>query len=175
MQSASNGTIALRIRVFNGTDEVTSQARLVVFKAGDRQSPIPAANGAYNVPPGFYDAQVIREQDGKVAGIRWAQGLVVEPYPDEAGQHLEVINLQSGYGALEVRGNTGAMPDAAVFAKDAHDKEIGRRIGGDGYALFVVPAGVYDVRLENGGKISWHPGIEVPADRTRFVLASESK
>lgn len=173
LQSA--GSIALHIRVFDGAEDVTSQARLAVFKGGDRQSPIPAANGVYTVASGSYDVQVIREQEGKVTGIRWAEGLVVQPYREEAGQHLEVINLQSGYGALEVRGKGSRAPDAGLFAKGAHDKEVAHRIDGDGYALFVVPAGVYDLRLTGAGETSWHPGIEVPADRTRFVLASESK
>ena len=36
------------------------------------------------------------------------------PYPDEDGHHLEVINFQNGYGALEVRGATGRGPEADV-------------------------------------------------------------
>ena len=175
LQTSSPGTIALRIRVFDGADDVTSQTRIVVFKAGDRQAPITAAAGVYDVQAGFYDAQVIREQDGKVTGIRWAEHLVVEPYPEESGRHLEVVNLQSGYGALEVRSPSGGVPDAALFAKGSHDSEIARRIDGDGYALFVVPAGVYDLRVTAGGNKSWHPGIEVPADRTRFLLVNQPK
>lgn len=174
MQTAPAHTIALRIRVFDGTDEVTAQTRIVVFKAGDRQSPLAAPGGAVNVAPGFYDAQIIREQDGKVTGIRWAERLVVEAYPDEAGRHLDVVNLQNGYGALEVRSSSGSVPDAALFAKDAHDTAVARRIDGDGYALFVVPTGVYDVRVTENGQTRWHLAIEVPADRTRFVLANST-
>jgi hypothetical protein len=175
LQAADSGAIALRIRVFDGSDDVTAHSRIVVYKAGDRESPIHGSDGVFKVSAGFYDAQVIREQGGKVTGIRWAERLVVEPYPGEKGKHLEVVNLQSGYGALEVRGRAGAVPDAALFAKNARDKEISHRIDGDGYALFVVPAGVYDLRVQDGGETGWHPGIEVPADRTRFVLASQAK
>lgn len=171
VQTPSTGSIALQIRVFDGPNDVTSQSRIVVFKAGDRQAPIPETAGAFNVAPGFYDAQVIREQDGKVAGIRWAEQLVVMAYPDEAGRHLEVVNLQAGYGALEVRGGSGVVPDAALFARGAHARDVAPRVDGDGYALFIVPAGVYDVRVRSNGQDSWHLAVEVPADRTRFVLA----
>lgn len=174
-QTPAPGTIALQIRVFDGPDEVTAQSRIAVFKTGDRQTPIPETAGAFTVAPGFYDAQIIREQDGRVAGIRWAEKLVVMAYPDEAGRHLEVVNLQAGYGALEVRGSAGLVPDAAIFAKGAHDHEVARRVDGDGFALFIVPGGVYDVRVRSNGQESWHLAVEVPADRTRFVLATQPK
>ena len=175
MQAAGSRPIALHIRVFDGGDEVTAQSRIAVFKAGDRESPVHGSDGVFMVPPGFYDAQVIREKDGNVAGIRWAEHLVVQAYPDESGTHLEVVNLQSGFGALEVRGGAGAVPDAALFARHARDREIAHRIDGGDDALFVVPAGVYDLRITENGHVSWHPEIEVPADRTRFVLARQLK
>src|SRR5438094_639297 len=75
------------------------------------------------VPPGFYDAQAIRERDGRVLNIRWAERLVVMAYPDEAGHHLEVINFQNGFGALEVRARDGSVPDATLFAAGSRQQE----------------------------------------------------
>ncbi len=65
------------------------------------------------MPVGFYDAQAIREKRGEVAGLRWAEQLLVQRYPDEYGRHLEVINFKPGYGALQIR----PAPDAAAAAK----------------------------------------------------------
>lgn len=172
VQTPAQPEIALRIRVFDGPDEVTPHARVTVFKAGDRSTPLQESNGARKVAPGFYDAQVLREQDGRLVGIKWAQRLVVMAYPDERGEHLEVINLRQDYGALEVAGSDGSAPDAALFAKGAHDKEVARAVDGAGYKLFVVPASTYDVRVGSGSASTWHLGVEVPADRTRFVLAT---
>ena len=149
--------ITLVVRVFNGVDDVTveSRARRVVETA---------------VGQGMYDAQVIQERDGRVLNIRWAERLIVMPYPDEAGRHLEVINFQNGFGALEVRGHDPAAPDVAIFAAGSHDQEVGKRMGGTGYALFVVRAGRYDLRVQHDGRTTWHPDIEVPADRTRLWI-----
>ncbi|HEY3883641.1 MAG TPA: hypothetical protein VGL62_00440, partial [Vicinamibacterales bacterium] len=171
-QPASPARIALTIRVFDGTEEVTRDTRVTVFKAGDRQSPIAAQGGALEVAPGFYDAQVIREQNRTVTGIRWVERLVVMPYPDEAGAHLEVVNLQSNYGAIEIRNPRGPAPDAALFAPGAHDTPVARPAADGDYVLFVVPAGVYDVRIGAGQAVNWRANIDVPADRMRFLLAS---
>lgn len=174
-QTPPPATIALRIRVFDGPDEVTPHARVTVYKAGDRATPIPEANGMRKVPPGFYDAQVLREQDGRLVGIKWAERLVVMAYPDEAGEHLEVINLRQDYGALEVAGSGGSAPEAAIFAKGAHDKEVARPADGPGYRLFVVPSGTYDVRVGSGSGSAWHLAIDVPADRTRFLATRDGR
>jgi hypothetical protein len=174
-QAPAPPEITLRIRVFDGADEVTSHAHVTVYKAGDRSTPIAESNGARKVAPGFYDAQVLREQDGRLVGIKWAERLVVMAYPDEAGEHLEVINLRQDYGALEVHGAGGTSPDAAIFATGAHDKEIARPVDSPGYKLFVVPAGTYDVRVGTGSGSTWHSAIEVPADRTRFLATRDGR
>jgi hypothetical protein len=36
----------------------------------------------------------------------------------------------------------------------------------------VVPTGKYDIFVK-GGRSSWHPGIEVPQDRTRLWLVPD--
>lgn len=167
--------IALHFRVYDGGTDVTAETRIRVFKAGDREHAVAEITGAADpstgVAAGFYDAQAIRERDGRVVAIRWAEQLVVMAYPDEHGRHLEVINFQQGYGALEVRGQNGGAPDVALFPAGSHDREAApRRVVGES-ALFVLPSGRYDLRITANGETTWHPGIEVPADRTRFWVA----
>ena len=167
--------LTLRVRVFDGSDEVTADSRVKIFKGGERQTPVAEARGRDTietpVAAGIYDAQVIRERDGRVVNIRWAERLIVMPYPDEAGVHLEVINFQSGFGALEVRSHDPGVPDVAIFTSGTRQQEAGRRLSGTNYALFVVAAGRYDLRLRRDGQTTWHPGIEVPTDRTRLWIA----
>lgn len=171
----SPASITLRIRVFNGAEEVTAETRVNIFKAGDRQSSIAEMRGRAAietaVAQGLYDAQAIQERDGRVLNIRWAERLVVMPYPDEEGQHLEVINFQSGFGAIEVRSRPPGTADVAIFTAGSRQQEAGRRTDGVIYTLFVVPAGRYDLRVRRGGQTDWHPDIEVPADRTRLWIA----
>ena len=167
--------LTLRIRVFNGSDEVTSETRVNIFKAGERQAPLAEERARMlietSVPQGIYDAQVIREREGRVVNIRWAERLIVMPYPDEGGLHLEVINFQTGFGALEIRSHAPGVPDVAIFTAGSRQQEAGRRIDGANYALFVVQSGRYDLRVRHDGQTTWHPDIEVPADRTRLWIA----
>ena len=168
----SPAPLSLRIRVFSGSDEVTAETRVAVFKAGDRQSRVAESRAGLaldaSVAPGSYDAQAIREREGRVVAIKWAERLLVMPYPDEAGRHLEVINLQNGYGALEVRGREPGPLDVAIFASGSRQQEAARPASGPDYVLFVVPAGRYDLRVRSDGQTTWYPDIEVPLDRTRF-------
>jgi hypothetical protein len=170
----SPGPLSLHIRVFSGSDDVSGETRVTVFKAGERQSPVAESRPGMaldaSVAPGSYDAQAIRERDGRVVAIKWAERLLVMPYPDEAGRHLEVINLQSGFGALEVRAREPGTPDVAIFERGSRQQEAARLASGPDYALFVVPAGRYDLRVRRDGQTTWHPDIEVPLDRTRFWL-----
>lgn len=174
--SASQRSLMLEIRIFDGSEEVTADTRVTVHRAGERSVPIARIDtGAkrieIEVPEGIYDVQAIREQDGRVLTIRWAERLVVMPYPDEQGRHLEVVNLRSGYGALQVRmKDSTAAPDANLYATGTRDKEAGPRVAGPDYALFVVPAGQYDIRTRIGDRPAWHTGIDVPLDRTRLWL-----
>lgn len=173
-QSAA-GPLTLELRVFNGSGDVTHESRVSVYRAGDRAEPLaPSAlrpgRLTLQVPAGFYDVQAIWERNGRVMGIRWAQRLVVMAYPDEDGRHLEVINLQAGFGALQVRGKPRApLSDVSLYVSGARDKEAAERIPGDGYVLFVVPAGTYDVFVRDVHP-SWHTQIEVPADHTRLWI-----
>ena len=165
-------SIHLQFRVFDGPQEVTTETRIKLFKSGERQSAV-AELGAdqpheADVAEGLYDAQAIHEKDGRVVSIRWAERLVVMPYPDEQGAHLEVINFHAEFGALQVRGRSDATPVAALFPVDAHQREAAQPLAGSGYLLFVVPAGAYDLRIGRGDHVAWHPAVDVPRDRTRF-------
>jgi hypothetical protein len=42
-----------------------------------------------------------------------------------------------------------------------------------GYALFVVPAGRYDLRVGPDERPAWHAGLDVPLDRTRLWIMPE--
>jgi len=167
-------TVRLQIRVFDGREEVTADTRVTLYKAGAHDAPVAASSprAAFDtsVPAGLYDAQVIRTRDSRVVNIRWAERLVVMPYPDEAGTHLEAINFQSEFGALEVKGRSASTPRAALYEAGSRDREAAQPLAGDGYLLFVVPAARYDLRVDSGGEVSWHAGIDVPRDRTRFWI-----
>jgi hypothetical protein len=168
-------SLVLEVRVFDGTEEVTPHTRLTIHRAGERKESIPHtpsgdARVALKVPAGIYDVQALHVRDGRVINIRWANRLVVMPYPDEQGHHLEVINFKNGYGALQVRASAGAPFDAVIFEAGKRQKPAGAATPGPKYSLFVVPAGLYDLQLRTGDKLSWQNGIEVPADGTRLVL-----
>ena len=168
--------LILEIRVFSGHEEVTRQTRITIHKAGERNNALPhpttQGDGAVEllVPAGIYDLQAIHERDGRVLDIRWANRLVVMPYPDEEGRHLEVINFRNGFGALQVRVDDGPAPDVTIFEGSKRDKPAGTPLAGTRYTLFVVPAGIYDVQVRKGPKVTWMTGVEVPLDRTRLSI-----
>jgi hypothetical protein len=168
--------IELEVRVFDGEKEVTSETRVTVHRAGERSTAFATmqlreGRMAMDLPQGIYDVQVVQEADGRVVKIRWAERLVVMPYPDEEGHHLEVVNLQSGFGALQVRRKgIGTPPLVAFFVAGERLDEAAPRLTGPDYALFVVPAGRYDLRLRAIDRQTWYMGIDVPADRTRLWL-----
>src|SRR5262245_39151619 len=133
--------LALEFRAFNGQEEVTQQVRVTIHRAGERGEPFKSPKPAdgrveVDVPAGIYDLQAIHERDGRVLNIRWANRLVVMPYPDEQGRHLEVVNFKNGFGALQVRSPTGARPDVALFDPGRRDKPTVSPIGGKDYVLF---------------------------------------
>jgi hypothetical protein len=165
--------LTLEIRVFFGLEEVTRETRLTVHRAGERGQPVAQIGRSdahtIKVQAGLYDCQAVHERDGRVLNLRWAERLIVMPYPDEAGQHLEVINLTPGFGALQVPTNTaaGGSIEVALFNTGQRSRST-PSVSGAGYALFVVPAGQYDLEIKRGGRITWQNGIEVPLDRTRL-------
>jgi len=176
-QAAPAPVLTLEIRTFRGSEEVTGQTRFTVHRAGERGQPVAqmgpgAQTGAAKVPPGIYDVQAIHERDGRVLHIRWAERLVVMPYPDENGRHLEVINFSPGFGAIQVRTAAGdAVELALVGAENRGQLTPAAPIAS--YALFVVPAGQYDLQVRRASKASWHKGIDVPLDRTRLWIVPD--
>jgi hypothetical protein len=165
--------LTLEIRVFQGSEDVTSQTRITVHRAGERGQPLAQlgpgeARAAREVPPGLYDAQAVLERGGQVISIRWAERLVVMPYPDERGHHLEVINLTNGYGALQLRGDEDTRFE--LFAAGDREQPMAEAAA-NGYSLFVVPAGRYDIQVKRGARGRWHTGVEVPLDLTRLWIA----
>ena len=167
--------LTLEIRVFNGPDEVTRHSRVTVHRAGERGTPVarvePGAPGQVQVPAGIYDAQAVHEVSGRVQDIRWAQRLVVMPYPDEAGHHLEVINFKKDYGALELRARPDGRLDDDIEVYGAGQREApAKAYTGPGYRLFVMPAGTYDLQVKRGVKVTWYNNLDVPVDRTRLWI-----
>jgi len=178
-QPSADAALTLELRVFNGGEEVTIQTRVAIHPAGDRGRPLVLLEAGHRtltagVPPGIYDVQAIRVKDGRVTAIRWAERLVVMAYPDESGHHLEVVNFQAGYGALEVRRRDRAFPDIQVYAPGDHTRSVASALPGPASLLFVLPAGPYDVLAREGGAPVWHTGVEVPADRTRFWVVPDA-
>jgi hypothetical protein len=171
--AGTSGTLTLEVRVFNGSEEVTAHTRLTVHRAGDRTEPLAQVTSALGraqlkIAPGIYDVQAIHEREGRVLNIRWANRLVLMPYPDERGHHLEVVNFKNGFGALQVRTTNDTRPDVSLHEPGQHDKPVANVVAGSVYALFVVPVGVYDLHVRSPSPGSWHHGIEVPLDRTRL-------
>jgi hypothetical protein len=168
--------LSLEIRVFLGSEDVTGETRVTVHRAGERGQPVAQigrgeSGRTTKLPAGLYDCQAVHERDGRVINIRWAERLVVMPYPDEEGDHLEVINFTSGYGALQVRGATaiGVPFELALFSAGQR-KRPSPSATGPGYTVFAVPAGQYDIQVKRGSRTTWHNGIEVPLDRTRLWI-----
>jgi hypothetical protein len=174
-------TIQLVIRVFDGSDDVTGSTRVNVFPAGQRQSalgPLSAQGGelSISVAPGLYDVQVLRTRNGQISGIKWAERLLVIRYPDEPGEHLQVVNLKPGFGALQIRlSGAAVLPES--FSATAHPAGDPSQVAGEpirtpGYLLFVLPAGQYDVQVRSAGAATWLRDVEVPLDRTRLKQVS---
>jgi hypothetical protein len=171
--------VLTEFRIFNGAEEVTAATRLRVFPAGSRNvAGLEVEREDAPLAPGVYDVQAIRTSSSGVRSIKWAEGLAVLHYPDEGGRHLEVINFQPGFGALQLRANRGVLPAAEVtlFPTGDHTAAAGRAVSGQDYVLFVTRAGRYDVRVQHadhggaGGDTHWLLAVDVPAGRTRLKL-----
>ena len=137
---------------------------------------VDAADGAIDLTPGIYDVQAVREDAGQVVSVRWAERLVIMPYPDEGGRHLEVINFTNGYGAIQLRWAEGQAPDPAgtavtVSRTGERDPIPSPALRGLGYLLLVLPTGTYDVSVtEDGHAPVTLTAIDLPADRTRVKV-----
>ena len=178
-RGAAPSQVRAEFRIFAGAEEITASTRLRIMPTGTRDQPTTLAEGAAlatDVTTGIYDVQALRLKQGSIVGIRWAERLVVMYYPDEGGRHLEVINFEPGFGALQLRAQKGQLTayDVAIFPARDRARPAAAPVDGHDYKLFVVPAGRYDVRVRPVGGASdaeetrWFLDIEVPADRTRI-------
>lgn len=177
---AAQAPVLTEFRVFNGTEDVTGTTRLRVVPSGRRDAPaIEPSGSTVSLTPGMYDVQALRGRDPGVVSIQWAERLAVMHYPDEGGRHLEVINFQPGYGALQLRDMARRLEPTGitVFSSGDRTMPVGRPVAGDGYVLFVVPAGRYDVRVQRGdgtaGDTRWLYAVDVPVGRTRLKLVDQ--
>ncbi|MBI2834213.1 MAG: hypothetical protein HYX76_07280, partial [Acidobacteria bacterium] len=109
---SSESSIELQVRVFDGLEEVTEETKATVYPSGKREGSTPTTftpgrGLTATLPPGLYDIQTVRHRQDQVVSIRWSERLLVLDYPDEGGQHLEVTNFKSGFGALQLRPQPG--------------------------------------------------------------------
>lgn len=175
-QSSTGEPVRVEFRIFDGTAEITSAAKIRVRHSGRSESGtvLESGNLSVDLQPGIYDAQVVRRQPGATRAIRLAEHLVVMGYPDEAGRHLEVINFADGFGALQLRSANAATLAGAVVTVfrlgDTHPAPS-RPIRATGYLLLVLPADTYDVRIAAPGRQSiMFNGVDIPAGSTRMKL-----
>ena len=172
------GVVLAEIRVFNGTEEITSATRLRVVPSGKGgEGAIDVRGATVPLTPAVYDVHAIRTGPGGVLSVKTVDRLSVMHYPDERGRHLEVINFQPGYGALQLRAERGPLKpsDATIFPAGSRSGASPPPIPGDDYLLFVVAAGQYDVRVQHdahagGADTHWVLGVDVPPERTRLKL-----
>ena len=166
--------LSLHVRVFRGHAEVTRETDVTVFPAGVRTNgrPAPLTNGGVRSLPlsaGQYDLQLVHQQDGKVNGVVWTTLRLLVEYPGEEGRHLEVLNFDKDWGALQVRAagphRSGPVGwRARLVRKDG--TEVARGVDGDGYQVLVAPAGTYDMVIEGADPRARMHDVEVKANLT---------
>ncbi|BCS32747.1 hypothetical protein TBR22_A19690 [Luteitalea sp. TBR-22] len=149
--AALQGVAPLRLdlRVFRGTVEVTRDTAVTVYPTGVRTGGVaaplvPSGERRATLAAGQYDLQLLQQRDGAVSGIAWTTLRLLVDYPGEGGHHLEVINFDKTYGAVQVR-HAGAGWSVRLLRRDG--AEVARGVPGDGYQLLVAPAGTYDIAI----------------------------
>lgn len=172
VQSAA--PLALDVRVFRGAVEVTRETKVTVFTAGHRTNGREApliSTGERQLPleAGQYDLQLVQHQDGKVDGVAWTTLRLLVGYPGENGRHLEILNFDKAWGAVQLReygANASGPPawTARLLRKDG--TEVARSVAGDGYQVLVAPAGVYDIAISRPRRPVQLNDVEVKANLT---------
>ncbi len=177
LPAQADQALRLDIRVFDGTDEVTADTIVSLYEAGARANArrLPLAqNGERQLPlpPGQYDLQLLHQDDGRVLRVRWTSLRLLVAYPGEHGQHLEALNMQRGFGALQVRrasasAERGGVHWVATLRPAGGGEPVGAPIRGDGYVLFVAKPGRYDVEIRTrAGETHWIRDAEIREDLT---------
>jgi len=167
--------LSLHVRVFRGQAEVTKDTTVTVFPAGQRingrqlaQAP-ESSERQLPLAAGQYDLQLVQHQDGKVSGIAWTTLRLLVDYPGEAGHHLEVLNFEKDWGALEVRPDGPHQSGPTAWRARLQRKdgtEVAQGVAGEGYQVVVAPAGTYDLVIEGGASPVRVPDVEVKANLT---------
>ncbi len=168
--------LSLDVRVFRGPVEVTRDTHVNVFPAGTRTNgqaaPLSSSGERQlSLAAGQYDLQLVQHDEGKVSGIAWTTLRLLVDYPGEHGRHLEVLNFDKTFGALQIRAAVPATPGAPAWTARLVRKdgsEVARGVSGDGYQLLVAPAGTYDVVIEPsaGAAPVRLPDVDVRANLT---------
>ena len=167
--------LSLHVRVFRGQAEVTRDTTVTVFPAGQRTNGRQLAQTPESrerqlpLAAGQYDLQFVQHEDGKVSRIAWTTLRLLVEYPGEAGHHLEVLNFEKDWGALEVRPSgphqSGPVTwRARLLSKDGTD--VSKGADGEGYQLVVAPAGTYDLVIEGGPTPVRVQDVEIKANLT---------
>jgi hypothetical protein len=173
--------VTTEFRVFAGREEITHTTRLRVVPSGTRDGMVavgPAKTLTVSLSPGIYDVQAFRTRQEAVVGIKWTERLVVMHYPDEGGRHLEVINFEAGFGALQLRSRKNSIANYAVdvFPAGERTPAPGKPLASEDSLLFILEARRYDIRVrpagarDNPDDTHWILDVEVPSDRTRLKL-----
>ena len=176
----SSAPVELLVRVFNGPDEITEHCQIAVYAADTRDTPLvpdlhPAVGHQVAVVPGLYDLQITWRGAGDTVAVEWAAHLSVLRYPDDGGRHVEILNMQPGFGALLVR-PPGTWLDSdrdwrvSAFLHGGVGRAGFPSTGGTDYRLFILPAGRYDLVADLGSTELRVIDVEVPAQRTRLKL-----
>ena len=172
--SQDSTPLALDVRVFRGATEVTRETDVTVYPTGVRTNGrdvplLPSGQRQVRLNSGQYDLQLVQQQDGKVGGIAWTSLRLLVNYPGENGRHLEVLNFDKSFGALQMQEYGGTAPGAPAWQVRLLRKdgtEVARGVSGDGYRLLVAPAGVYDIAVDRPGRPLHLRDVEVKANLT---------
>ena len=155
LATQSTSPLALDIRVFRGASEVTQATQVTVYPTGNRANGRPAPQVGSGerqlyLSPGRYDLQLVQHDEGKVVGLAWTTLRLLVDYPGEHQRHLEVINFDKNWGALQIRPagplTTGPLTWSARLVRP-DGSEASRGVEGDGYQVLVAPAGTYTVEI----------------------------
>lgn len=175
---ASATPVAAEFRVFDGRAEVTAATRVRVLPAGQHDAEPRETRGPdVPLPPAIYDVEAHLVDSSGVVRVKRAERLAIVHYPDEGARHLEVINFQPGFGALQLRAPNSRLhvDEVALFRPGDRSTPAATPIAGPDYVLFVVLAGRYDVRVQHAEHAGtpdahWLVAVDVPADGTRLKL-----